>query len=711
MRPRGIDGARERRFMNESAVEVATSQALPAARSRWHDEARAFVDLFALSGIAIAQPMLDLLSKNTGVFVSAGTTPVQLLLLVGAILFVLPTAAWLAEMFVGAVAPPARRWFHGALCGVFVATVALESVKKATSLSSSRLIIMAVAAGVVAAALVSFVTLVREFLRVLAVAPLVFAFLFVAASPATRVVFDTKTSAATGAVAVHPHRVVVVVVDAFPEESLLDGSGHVDAELFPNIARFASDSTWYRNETTVAPWTQNAVPAILTGMYPKDSRAIPTSADYPRNLFTLLGGPYVVNAHESVTRLCPSNVCATSGSSGGLGGLVSQSVHLWQKYASPKRTTASLTDSAAAMGIAISPTEEFMQSLRPSKDPRLDFVHIVSPHQPWHLLPTLQDTENTALAPGSEYFSWTDPNLAAAGRERHLLQVQALDKLLGRLFSRLKQIDAYKDSMIVLTADHGASFASGQPTRAATDANYAQIMWPPLFIKYPDQTSGTIDDRPAQSVDILPTIADVVGAKIGYSIDGRSLLGAPRTEGSRPLIQWYPKFLAGAAESVGDTPLEFDGKSGFAQVLSARAATPSGDPALRVYRDAGGDYGALLGQTIGPRERDEPGPLSVYVSGRPELQKVDPAAHVASWAYHVGYVYNTHVSMPMAIGIDGKIVAVARTASLAKGKATFVFTFVLPPQLVRPGRNDLTVYAIHGSPSAPTFDPIPFRDG
>ena len=61
----------------------------------------------------------------------------------------------------------------------------------------------------------------------------------------------------------NPKRVVFVVFDELPTESLLDGSGRVDAELFPNFARLAATSTWYRNESTVAPYTQTAVPAIV----------------------------------------------------------------------------------------------------------------------------------------------------------------------------------------------------------------------------------------------------------------------------------------------------------------------------------------------------------------------------------------------------------------------------------------------------------------
>jgi hypothetical protein len=100
------------------------------------------------------------------------------------------------------------------------------------------------------------------------------------------------------------------VFDEFPEASLLNRQGGIDANLFPNFAAMASTSTWYRNATTVAPFTGAAVPSILTGRYKAGNSDVQVAANAPHSLFTLLGGSYDVNAHESVTRLCPAAVCA-----------------------------------------------------------------------------------------------------------------------------------------------------------------------------------------------------------------------------------------------------------------------------------------------------------------------------------------------------------------------------------------------------------------
>ena len=91
----------------------------------------------------------------------------------------------------------------------------------------------------------------RSFVTVLSPAPLIVLLLFLVVSPVRGLLFP---SAAGGAVA-GPSRsavpIVHVVLDELPQATLADADGRIDAELFPNFARLAEESTWYRNATTV----------------------------------------------------------------------------------------------------------------------------------------------------------------------------------------------------------------------------------------------------------------------------------------------------------------------------------------------------------------------------------------------------------------------------------------------------------------------------
>src|SRR5207247_10965693 len=97
---------------------------------------------------------------------------------------------------------------------------------------------------------------------------------------------------------------VLITFDELPVNSLLDSRGRVDADRFPNFARLAHGSTWFANTSTVAEGTTHAVPAILTGRYPRAGE-LPVYTDHRQNLFTLLGRVADLHVLDEETHLCP----------------------------------------------------------------------------------------------------------------------------------------------------------------------------------------------------------------------------------------------------------------------------------------------------------------------------------------------------------------------------------------------------------------------
>ena len=148
----------------------------------------------------------------------------------------------------------------------------------------------------------------RSFLTVLAAAPLVFLGLFLLHSPTSKLVISSGTAEAAAIRTRATTPIVFLLLDEFPVIDLQQADGGIDAKRFPNFARLAASSTWYRNTTTVSASTTVAVPAILTGQKPKRG-ALPIFRDHPNNLFTLLGKRYRMVVHESQTRLCPQRLC------------------------------------------------------------------------------------------------------------------------------------------------------------------------------------------------------------------------------------------------------------------------------------------------------------------------------------------------------------------------------------------------------------------
>jgi Sulfatase len=663
----------------------------------WRVEIRSFVELLALTGVAIAQPAFDLLEKNVALFVTERTSKAQTIGLTLVLILVPPTVLWLVEVAAGLVLPRVRRWVHAAFAGGIAGIVAIEVLKPRTSIAPSRLVVVAAVVALGVAFCVLRFDVVRMFLRYLAFAPVIFALMFLFFSPVTDVVFGDQGAAAAKVTVGQPNRVVMVVMDEFPIGSLLDGTGHIDSTLFPNFAALAADSTWYRNDSTVAPYTDQAVPAILTGDYPTDPSKPPAVTGYPHNLFTLLGNSYEMNVHESITHLCPDHLCTESNAThGGFQKLLYDTVYLWRHFAAPDRTGENLGfDNPEGEGEknAIPIGEQFVRSLTPTNRPRLDFLHVLLPHWPWHYLPVgkRQDFETLEGVFGA---TWTSPWSALSGRQRHLLQVQAADRLVGDIVARLRKIHAYDNSLVVFTTDHGIAFTSGTKLRGPTPENHPQIMWTPLMIKSPGQGGGVVSDGRARSIDVLPTIAAELEVKLPWKTDGQSLLGAPIPDGPRRIFRWSRR----AKRPSGNDYLTFDGPTGFAAAMQSQASAAGGDPTLRLYRI--GPYGSLVGRDVGNLVGATASPLTAQLTTGDAFRRVDPTADYVPWAYIAGDVDCQPAAVPLAITVNGVVAGLSQTSVRAFTNECR-FWSELAPSLFRKGSNQVSVYAVSGTAEAP----------
>ena len=149
---------------------------------------------------------------------------------------------------------------------------------------------------------------VRQFLTALAPAALVVPALFLLDPDVAQTFLPSESAAAVQTIERTPP-IVFVVFDELPLNSLLNADGEIDAGRYPNFAALAREAYWFRNASTVAPTTSDAVPAILSGRYPTSRRAVPTLRYYPVNLFTTLARHYDIFASLRFQKLCPPRAC------------------------------------------------------------------------------------------------------------------------------------------------------------------------------------------------------------------------------------------------------------------------------------------------------------------------------------------------------------------------------------------------------------------
>jgi hypothetical protein len=699
------------------------------------DRTTHFLLLVLLTSLALSQPLFSLLGKQAEFLVAHDMRPLSLLLFAIALGVLLPVGAALLPVLLSRFSRVAGDVLFKTLFVLLFTAIALPLANRLGWSGWG-----AVAAGVFAALLCLYAYqrtfAVRLFFKYLTPAVLVFPLAFLFFSRATPL-FMPDGGGLPGAVrlASKPD-IVFLVLDEFPIVSLLTPELEINRLRFPNFARLADQSNWYVAATTGAEVTVDAVPEALTGLEAvPDSSELPISSNFPRNLFTLLSEHYQFHVSETNTRLCPRELCrlATPPIAGQLDWPVFASDLAWvylhlvvpvpwaadlpsvsngwagfQQEASPEAGAEQDLENAIAIAdlakqvnwrTRSSQFEAFTASIEPQDQPQLYFFHSLLPHRVWRYLPDgrqylVNEVWEALSEPGLEHGEfierifghvWQDDELAVqTARKRHLLQVQFVDTLLGRLLDRLQEHGMLQDSLVVVIGDHGASFVPGHPRRAITEHSLSDIAGVPLMIKLPGQDSGQRILTPASLTDVLPTIVETLGAQPGWSFDGASLLGPGPA--ARDGIQ--VKNAAGAAFNYSTTQ--------HMQHLQARA----------IENDLLYGQGEVLafanipwaGQLLGGSPAEfaaAPGLAGKAFLAAPQLySEVDK--HGDFFPLHVkGVIEGLPLAAypaDLAISVNGVIRAVTRTFTIPGFERGF--EALLPPDALRDGNNDLGIYAV-----------------
>lgn len=95
------------------------------------------------------------------------------------------------------------------------------------------------------------------------------------------------------------------------------------------------------------------------------------------------------------------------------------------------------------------------------------------------------------------------------------------DYLVGQVFDKLREQGVYDDTAIIITSDHGENLGElGLYAEHAT-ADYITCHIP-MIIKWPGMQKGTSDSAFHYQIDLLPTLADILGTPHYEKWDGQS---------------------------------------------------------------------------------------------------------------------------------------------------------------------------------------------
>ena len=697
-----------------SASEVSAPPRAAAAGTP-RETLWAYLNLTVLWTFAVAQPLFDLLKDNPEFFAARGSSGFDIISF-SVLLVVLPPAVLLAvELLVGLAGRAARRGAHVVLLGALVALIAAQALKKSFDASDTVLIVLSLAIGAGLAALWWRAEPARAFLNVLSPAPLVFLALFLFSSQISELAFPDEAKARTiGGVTQAP--IVMVLLDELPVNTLVDDRGQIDATRYPGFGELARDATWFKNAYTVYDSTERAQPAIMDGNLPERDKQ-PISSDHPNSIFSLFGRTHRMNVSEEATTVCSQDLCEDARldeSYGSRMGSMAEDLGLvWLHVVSPPDIEADLTSVSENWGnfggdeeVTREPVteetealntranlnrgrparfQEWIDAIEPGRRPQLNLKHTLLPHVPWQYLPSgrLYRRAPNDVIPGLSNQAYEDQGQLDVLLQRHYLQTGFADLLLRRLWDKLKRDGMWDDALIVVLADHGVAFPHDVQRRRLNRETAAEIAPIPLFIKAPGQKKGKVDDAYVETIDILPTIFDLLNLDPKVKMDGRSALSdeVQQRDELRFLIRNTFEVLKIPAD-------QFEREKQAVVDRNLRLFGTGRDGPDRIYEI--GPHQELIGQPASAAGRK----LPVELPSAQDYENVDPES---------GYV-PTHVvgrveaggepGRDIAVAVNGTIRAVGNTFTLAVGDEGELVSVMVPESAFREGGNRVEVFEV-----------------
>ena len=259
--------------------------------------------------------------------------------------------------------------------------------------------------------------------------------------------------------------------------------------LAPSLASLKEDAIAFSRAYAHAPWTTPSHMSMLTGLYPSQhGRDIPYGLMIDRDEFNDRVPTFATLAERLSGAGYETAAFVGQGSISGVYGL-SQGFELFREH----RKGAGMSDLIYSHG-------KIMEWISDRSDtPFFLFIHTYDLHRPW-----------------------------PKGLVSDADVIRYIDQFLGEFLLELKTLGTYRDSLIILTGDHGSNMIETRGKCCLHGAgHYEENIKVPLLMKLPES------DRRQESVlvrhiDILPTVLEVVGLSDSsyppYDGPGRSIL-------------------------------------------------------------------------------------------------------------------------------------------------------------------------------------------
>lgn len=341
--------------------------------------------------------------------------------------------------------------------------------------------------------------------------------------------------------------IVWVVSDELQYPLIFDRSGKIRPE-FPNLAGLQANSTTYTHAYSVANYTDYAVPSMLAGISDVAEQGPERMQKVRANIGIVpsLASEYSVVMESPLYRFeCDTADCASVGAA------------VEGNFASRMLGFAADTAAIAGRTTLARPFSDLFPSLdgkwrdfwsggdefgddaegnsvgsaiaglRAAQEtapdaPVFAFWHTIRTHAPWNVdrdgkeiyparLPIVDDAH---MVGSNKAGTYSTPELQSIERRLYANSAIDFDRQLGQLVAELKATGRYDNTIIVVTADHGAGITVEADRRIGDtlEQRWTEVAHVPLMVKDPNQTEPATVVAPRSTGQIARTVLNAAGA-------------------------------------------------------------------------------------------------------------------------------------------------------------------------------------------------------
>ncbi len=323
---------------------------------------------------------------------------------------------------------------------------------------------------------------------------------------------------------------LLISVDTWRGDHLFGSRGGV--ELTPELSRFAGGALTFDEASSAGNATSAGVTGLLTGLLPRRAGVV-RNADRLQEAVPTLATRLREQGFETAAFVANPVLASEHGFAQG-----------FERYELLSRTRRQTKGRAEALSRA---ALSWLEDRDPSRRFFL-WLHYMDPHgpyeppAPWDGMFRPEAFEERGPVPllprgnqsgygGIPHYQQVAPAGEQPSRDardyeaRYAAEVRSVDAAVGELLADMASRGWLDDTITILTSDHGEALSDDHGYWFSHGHGLTRDqLHVPLLVRCTRCQPGTRVDRPVSTVDVVPTVLELLGLEVPEGLDGHSLL-------------------------------------------------------------------------------------------------------------------------------------------------------------------------------------------